>query len=398
MKRLLFKITLLILAVTALSKPVVAQEGKTTIHFFWSNGCPHCAKEKAFLEDLMQEDPGITVKGYETSIYKNALILLRVGKRLNANTSGIPFTVIGDQYFVGYGDDETTGELIKELVQQTRENKTSDIVEEIIEIVPSSTPANTDDPSIPDTIKLPFLGSVNIKQLSLPVLTLVLALADGFNPCAMWVLLFLISLLLGMQDRKKMWLIGSTFIIASGFVYFLFLTAWLNLFLFLGYINWIRMVIGGVALYSGYRYLSDYIKNKDGGCEVVGGNETRKKIFEKARALITEKNLLISLGGIALLAFGINIVEFMCSAGLPAIYTKVLALNSLPTWKYYAYMLFYVTIFMIDDMVVFIIAMTTLKAVGIESKYARYSHLVGGILMLAIGLLMIFKPEILMLG
>ena len=91
-------------------------------------------------------------------------------------------------------------------------------------------------------------------------------------------------------------------------------------------------------------------------------------------------------------------VELVCSAGLPAIYTQILSLSNLPTWQYYFYLGLYILIFMLDDLFVFFTAMFTLKAVGVESKYARYSHLIGGVLMLVIGLLLLFKPEWLMFG
>ena len=192
-----------------------------------------------------------------------------------------------------------------------------------------------------------------------------------------------------------MWILGGSFIAASGFAYFLFLTAWLNLLLFLGFIFWIRILIGLVALGAGAYNLRDFIVNKEGGCEVTG-DEKRQKIFEKLRKISQQKQFLLALGGIILLAFAVNLVELVCSAGLPAIYTQILALSKLPNWQYYLYLLFYIFIFMLDDLIVFIIAMLTLQAIGIESKYARASHLIGGLLMLLIGLLLLFKPELLM--
>ena len=233
-------------------------------------------------------------------------------------------------------------------------------------------------------------------HLSLPVLTFVVALLDGFNPCAMWTLLFLISLLLGMNDRKRMWLLGTTFIAASALVYFLFLAAWLNLFLFLGFIVWVRLVVGLVALVTGGYFLRDYVVNKTGQCQVIGNR--RQKTMEKIRKIIKKKLLLLSLLGIIILAFAVNLVELICSAGLPAIYTQILSLAQLPKWQYYLYLIFYILIFMLDDLIIFFIAMITLQAVGIQSKYSRLSHLIGGILMLIIGCLLLFKPEWLMFG
>jgi len=152
-----------------------------------------------------------------------------------------------------------------------------------------------------------------------------------------------------------------------------------------------------VALGAGGLNLKEYLTNKTGGCKVTG-DEKRRKIFDRIKDITQNKQFIVALFGIVLLAFAVNLVELVCSAGLPAIYTKVLTMSNLPTWQYYIYLLFYILIFMLDDMFIFFTAMVTLHAVGIQSKYARVSHLIGGIMMFVIGLLMLFKPELLMFG
>lgn len=358
------------------ARPALAAE--VVLDFFYGQGCPHCAKEKVFLEKLSQKYPSLTVNKYEIYSHpENSSRLKAIGQELQADTSGVPFTVIGKKYFSGYTDADTTGKAIEtEILRQLGENPT--------EIKPES-------------ISLPLFGKIAVKNLSLPLLTFLVALLDGFNPCAMWTLLFLISLLLGMKDRTRMWALGIAFIITSSFVYFLFLSAWLNLFLFLGLVVWIRLLIGLVALGSGGYYLKDYFTNTRGGCNVMG-DEKRQKMFEKIKNITQKKQFIFALGGIILLAFAVNLVELICSAGLPAIYTKILSLANLPSWQYYLYLIFYIFIFMLDDLFIFFTAMITLQAVGIQSKYSRLSHLIGGLLMLLIGGLLIFKPEWLMFG
>jgi len=200
-----------------------------------------------------------------------------------------------------------------------------------------------------------------------------------------------------MNDRRRMWLLGSVFILASGFVYFLFMSAWLNFFLFLGLVNWIRIAIATLAVYVAIHYLRDFIKNKDGSCQVdLGGN--KQKIFARLKEVVYRKKLIWSLIGIILLAFSVNLLELVCSAGLPAVYTKLLSMSDLTKAQYYLYLFIYIVIFMFDDMAVFVITMTTMKRVNLDTKYARYSHLIGGIVMLILGLLMFFKPEWIMFG
>jgi len=210
----------------------------------------------------------------------------------------------------------------------------------------------------------------------------------------MWVLLFLISLLIGMQDRKRMWILGGTFIFVSAFIYYLFMAAWLNVFLIIGYAAIVRYAIALAAITIGIYYLRRYLKNKDGGCETADYSK-KQQIFEKAKSAVTKNHLAAAVLGIATLAIAVNILELLCSAGLPAIYTKVLSMTPMPKISYYLYLLGYVFFFMIDDLLVFIIAMVTFRAIGIESKYSRYSQLIGGLVMLALGLIMIINPGLL---
>lgn len=391
-----------------------AQETEVNLYLFWSKTCPHCAKEKVFLQEITPDYPNLKIHDYEVNNKDNALLLQRIGKELNIETSGVPITIIGKSHFVGYEDDETTGKVILRLIEKVANEGDADLVGTIIrndeyrnngqpqqttlsldESVEGKENAEVTMENIQRQVKIPILGVFDTKSFSLPVLTVIIAGVDGFNPCAMWTLLFLISLLLGMKDRKRMWILGSAFIVSSAFVYFLFLSAWLNLFLFLGFIIWVRIAIGVVALGAGGYYLYDFINNKTGGCKVTD-DEKRKAIFEKLKSVTQRKGLFLALAGIIALAFAVNLVELICSAGFPAIYTQVLSMANLPRWQYYLYLLLYILVFMLDDLFIFFTAMLTLKATGIQNKYSRYSHLIGGILMVIIGFLMLFKPDWLM--
>lgn len=397
------------------------------IHLFASKTCPHCADEKIFLEDLKIAHPELKIYHYEIAFAQNSKLLTEVAYFLKVNGQGVPFTVIGNQVTVGFSD-LTPGKIYQMLDEQkrqqssdvvinlTKEAQLVPIIEEfkldkiLVErkkndqlLVEKSKEQPKDNSSIDrsqidgDELNLPLFGSINLKEASLPILTVMIAFLDGFNPCAMWVLMFLISLLLGIKNRRRMWLLGGAFIFASGLVYFLFMSAWLNLFLFIGLVSWVRILIGCLALFAAYSYLKDYVKNKDGACQIdLAGRKQR--IFERLKLITHRDNLLWALIGIVALAFMVNLLELVCSAGLPAVYTQVLSLNDLPSWQYYLYLLLYILIFMLDDMVIFVLAMIGMKSVGLNSKYARYSHLIGGILMLLIGLAMLFKPELIMFG
>ena len=250
---------------------------------------------------------------------------------------------------------------------------------------------------IPETIDLPIAGEIQTKNFSLPLLTIIIGGIDGFNPCAMWVLLFLITLLINMKNKKRMWFLGTLFIVASAVVYFLFMSAWLNFFIFLGFLKWIRWAVALFALGAGIYHVRKFIINKNATCKVTG-SEKRRKTFDKIKNIVNRKNLLLASSGIIILAGAVNLVELLCSTGLPAIYTSVLAMAEIPVWHYYMYLLLYILIFMIDDLVIFFIAMSTLKTIGISTKYSRYTGLIGGIIMIIIGVLLVLKPGWLMFG
>lgn len=383
--------------------------GDLNIYLFWGNGCPHCAVEKTYLAEILPEYPNVKLNTYE--IYnnqQNVKFMQKAADELNVNASGVPFLIIGDKEYVGF-DEGTIGKDIKERLQYCTENSCPDSIAGIIHSSTKDTPQTepavesskneTDTAKAEKIINLPFLGEINALDFSLPLLAVIIGVLDGFNPCAMWTLMFLISLLLGMKSRRRMWALGVTFIVASATVYFLFMAAWLQLILFLGFVVWVRTLIGLIAVGGGSYSLFDYFKNRDkgAGCKVTGG-EKRQLVFAKMKDIAHQNSLWLALGGIILLAFAVNLVELVCSAGFPAIFTQVLSLSNLPTWQYYAYIVLYIFFFMLDDIIIFTIAMFTLKATGMSTKYSQLSKVIGGALMLIIGLLLIFKPELLMFG
>ena len=399
-----------------------ADEKVINIHLFYGNGCPHCAAEEEFLSDYLKDRTDVKLYKYEIWYDShNQELLSKVQKEMGTtNKNGVPFTVIGKKTIVGYADGvtdeqikdainyylnndyrdyagEITGKVKKTEVKEDTtkdESKTEDKKENKIEKADDTKDSDQTD----ENVTVPVLGKINAKKVSLPILAVVLGFVDGFNPCAMWILIFLITMLFNMKDRKKMWILGLTFILTSGIVYLMFMLAWLNLATFISKIAFIRLLIAVIALVVGlinvYKYI-DSLKKKDEGCDVVDKKD-RKKIMEKIISITHEKKFIIALFGIMVLAASVNIIELMCSIGIPLLFTQILAMNNLSTFSYMIYMFIYIFFFLIDDIVIFVISMVTLKVTGLSTKYTRYSHLVGGIIMLIIGLLLIIKPELLM--
>ena len=399
-----------------------ADEKVINIHLFYGNGCPHCAAEEEFLSDYLKDRTDVKLYKYEIWYDShNQELLSKVQKEMGTtNKNGVPFTVIGKKTIVGYADGvtdeqikdainyylnndyrdyagEITGKVKKTEVKEDTikdESKTEDKKENKIEKADGTKDSDQTD----ENVTVPVLGKINAKKVSLPILAVVLGFVDGFNPCAMWILIFLITMLFNMKDRKKMWILGLTFILTSGIVYLMFMLAWLNLATFISKIVFIRLLIAVIALVVGlinvYKYI-DSLKKKDEGCDVVDKKD-RKKIMEKIISITHEKKFIIALLGIMVVAASVNIIELMCSIGIPLLFTQILAMNNLSTFSYMIYMFIYIFFFLIDDIVIFVISMVTLKVTGLSTKYTKYSHLVGGIIMLIIGLLLIIKPELLM--
>jgi thiol-disulfide isomerase/thioredoxin len=361
--------------------PALAQD-RAEVFFFWGEGCPHCAKEKVFLEKISEKYPEIEIKSYE--VYNNAEnqeLLKEFAEKYNVGRLAVPLTIIGDKYFLGYQDDEITGRAIEEQIESVLRG--SENAENINEV------------------KVPFFGEIDLSKMSLPVLTITLGALDGLNPCAMRVLLFLIVLLINARSRKRMWLIGGTFLLASGLVYFMLLSAWLNLFLAISYVNLTRTVIGIFAIGIGAWQIKNFIKYRPGVCKMTDGKSglqerIKNRLKNQAEKLVFSPFTFAILGGVILLAVGVNLIEFFCSAGLPAVYTRILALSDLNSFSYYLYLLLYTLIFMLDDIIVLSLAIITLSRVGFTEKYNYWATLIGGILILILGLLLIFKPELLM--
>lgn len=399
-----------------------ADEKVINIHLFYGNGCPHCAAEEEFLSDYLKDRTDVKLYKYEIWYDShNQELLSKVQKEMGTtNKNGVPFTVIGKKTIVGYADGvtdeqikdainyylnndyrdyagEITGKVKKAEVKEDTtkdESKTEDKKENKIEKADDTKDSDQTD----ENVTVPVLGKINAKKVSLPILAVVLGFVDGFNPCAMWILIFLITMLFNMKDRKKMWILGLTFILTSGIVYLMFMLAWLNLATFISKIAFIRLLIAVIALVVGlinvYKYI-DSLKKKDEGCDVVDKKD-RKKIMEKIISITHEKKFIIALLGIMVLAASVNIIELMCSIGIPLLFTQILAMNNLSTFSYMIYMFIYIFFSLIDDIVIFVISMVTLKVTGLSTKYTKYSHLIGGIIMLIIGLLLIIKPELLM--
>jgi glutaredoxin len=338
------------------------------LHVFFHPDCPHCHRAIAFLDS----QPGIAFDLHDVSQEADEALLLLVANQhgIPVDGLGVPFFVRGSRYLVGFGSAETSG---RELLALATEN-----------------PAVGEHDAGGSGVRLPLLGEIDPANYSLLALTALMGLSDGFNPCAMWVLVYLISLIAGIQDQRKIWWLVGTFVLASGILYFLSMTAWLNTFLFVGYIRPLTQLVALVAIGFGADHLYELaVKGGVIVCE-VGDIAQRQRTMQRIRELVAAPVGLASLVLVVGLAFTVNAIEFVCSAALPAVYTHVLALADLTAGEYYGYISLYVTFFMLDDLAIFgLAAFAVQKAVG--TRYAVFSRAAGGAVLISLGAWMLAR-------
>ena len=393
------KILILFLLVFFICPTITFAFGKkeVNVYLFYSETCPHCAAEHKYL-DSIKDKYDLNIYSYEVSNPDSVEKLEKISKYLDVNVTGVPYTVINNTAIVGFGEGMTEDTLLYHIKKARKRSFVDKAGMELGVVEKEETNNNSNKEEDNNTIiNIPIIGELNLKNVSLPIVSILIGLIDGFNPCAMWILLFLISTLIGMKDKKRLWALGLTFLITSSLVYLAFMLSWLSFAKFIGTITWFRMLIAVVALVGAAINLNSYLKtlNEEDGCTVVEAKK-RKKIFKKIKEFTSKQSFLLALLGIMLLAALVNILELACSAGLPVVFTGVLSMNNLSTLEYVLYIGLYILFFMLDDIFIFAVAVKSFQLTGISTKYSKYSHLIGGILMLIIGILLVLKPEWLM--
>jgi hypothetical protein len=243
-----------------------------------------------------------------------------------------------------------------------------------------------------DSVDLPVFGRVNASKVGMPAFTIAIGLVDGFNPCAMWVLLFLLSLLVNLKSRSRMFAIAGVFVLISGLAYFAFMAAWLNVFMFLGYLRGVQITLGVLGIVVGGIHVKDFFAFKK-GVSLSIPESAKPGIYERMRKIVTAETMWAAMAGAIVLAVLVNIVELLCTAGLPALYTNVLMMQGYSAAKNYAYLALYNVAYMFDDSVMVLIAVVTLGRRKLQEKEGRWLKLISGSLILVLGVVMILKPE-----
>ncbi len=425
------------------------ENGQVRLHLylFWSEGCPHCMDAGTFLGQLHRRYSWLRVHGYETSRNRGNLQLYqRMAESLSQRAGQVPAFFFCKQMVLGYESYEQTGRRIETnlvhcynyLVKQQHASlepgrppearrhvasipnimKPAVHVAQLTGAVPlvaiaatsspndSAKPMASPDgeakqlelpPPLPEqkeTVTLPGWGTVPVSEFSLPILTVSLAVCDAFNPCAFFVLLSLLSLLIHTNSRPRMLLIGGCFVLFSGLFYFVFMAAWLNVFLVAGHLQAITVVAGVIAVFMALINIKDYFAFKR-GVSLSIPESAKPGLFDRLRRLVGATRLAPMLLGTLALAAAANSYELLCTAGFPMVFTRALTLHELPTSTYYGYLVLYNTIYVLPLAAIVGVFVITLGSRKLQEREGRILKLLSGNMMLLLGALLLLAPDLL---
>ncbi|HPA56510.1 MAG TPA: hypothetical protein PLT70_03675 [bacterium] len=361
----------------------VSDQDKDVFYFFYSYKCPHCVEAHPFIDKLKKEYPSIIFKDLEVmKVLENRELFKKMIGKLGIQGGGVPTFIFNGKFVVGFQSGHHD-KLIRQMIDMNmsdhqKENCQSEDCKECRE----------------NMIDVPILGKIDAKMVSLPSFTFIIGLLDGINPCAMWVLMFLLTLLVNAKSRKKLIMVGTVFVVSSAVVYFLFMTAWLNIFTFMGVSQYITIALGILALLMGLINIKEFFFFKK-GVSLMIPEKAKPKLFEKMRKIMNNSSFAVSLFGTIALAFFVNLIELGCTIGLPAIYTRVLSVQQISTSVKYFYMALYNAYYVIPLAVIVALFVFTMGKYRFEEKHAKVLKLISGILMITLGAILVFKPDLL---
>ncbi len=361
-------------------------EGEVQVHlyFFWSETCPHCLEARPFVETIPTERPWVIVHSLEVARHpENARRFVALAQSLGQTATAVPTLIACGVMDVGWNDAASTGAALLQRLDQCRTQAQQGVMTGTV-LTPEAV----------KKLRVPLLGEVEMDHLSLPAFTLILAGLDAFNPCAFFVLLFLLSLLTHQKDRRRMSLIGGIFVLTSGLMYFAFMAAWLNVFQLLGAMTWLTLAAGLLAMIVGVVNIKDFFAFGQG--LTLSIPESRKPdIYRRARVVLNAENLPAMLGATILLAIAANFYELLCTAGFPMVYTRLLTLSDLSPGARYGYLAFYNLIYVLPLALIVFVFVRTLGARKLTEREGRLLKLLSGVMMLELGLLLTVAPALL---
>ena len=395
---------------TAHIAPTEQTTQPVAIYFFWGDGCPHCAQAKPFLAALAEKYPNVAVRAYEVwYVEENQLLFQQMAAAYGFEPTAVPTIFIGDRHWVGYA--EQLAPEIEAAVAACASTGCRDAGLGIIPGIPTPVPTAPPDQAVAsvaeaapavaaqaataektDRLSVPWLGTIDLAAQSLAVSTALIAFVDGFNPCSLWVLSMLLALTLNTGSRRKILLVGLVFLSVTALVYMAFITGLFTMFSVISFVGWIQGAVALVAIFFAVVNIKDYFWYKEGLSFTIA-DEQKPGIYRSLRRVLAAGDSTAGLiGATVVLAAGVSLVEFSCTAGFPVLWTNLLITQQVTTATFVALLLLYMLIYQLDELAIFLVAVVTLKAGKLEEKQGRILKLIGGMLMLTLAVVMLINP------
>ena len=390
------------------------QVKKVKIEYFGRKDCKNCANLEKFLKELSTrrddfeyEEHKIDESKEEKAFFDETTSKLKLVK-------GTPIIYVDGHIIQGFNTADTTGKEIENLINS---GKTKDKILTLKEYVESGQSGNVSSNGAVCTgdkvcevpgltkgaenqvlVNIPIINkTVDLTNYSLFTMSMILGTIDGFNPCAMWVLVLFLTALIAVGNKVKMFRVAGLFILAEAVMYFFILNAWIYAWDFVGLDKWVTPIVGIVGIAGGIFFIRNYLKKGDTlECEVTDF-EQRAKISKKIKNIVNKPFTLLTALAIIGLALSVNVIEFACSIGIPQTYTKILQINEVPFWIRQFYTFIYIIGYIIDEKIDFRFALMSINKLQLTTKYSKWVNLFGGILMIILGLIMLFKPSLLIM-
>ncbi len=347
------------------------------LYFFWTLTCPHCTEAHPHVEALPRERPWLRLHDLELTRHADhARLYQALAARVGGEAVSVPAFLFCGEMVVGWESDASTGAYLRQRLDACHARA---VAGEAV--------------AAPAPLRLPLLGELDPADLSLPALTLILAGLDAFNPCAFFVLLFLLSLMAHQKSRARMLAIGGVFVLVSGFMYFAFMAAWLNVFQLFGHLAWVTLAAGALAVFVGVVNVKDFFLFERGLTLSIPASR-KPNLFRRARAILNAEHLPAMLSATLLLAIAANFYELLCTAGFPMVYTRLLTLADLPVAARYGYLAAYNLIYVVPLALIVVLFVRTLGARKLSEREGRLLKLLSGLMMLGLGALLLFAPQL----
>ncbi|NOQ90822.1 MAG: hypothetical protein GQ549_07735 [Gammaproteobacteria bacterium] len=362
------------------------------LYFFWSKKCPHCLKARPDVNAIDKDYPWLKLHSLELTRHpENVQTYIKMAAMFGKEARSVPTFMFCGNLLGGYENTETSGRLLRSHLQACYRFA--------VENNPDNLTAFTSGQDESASIELPFFGKLSADDYSLPALTVFIAGMDAFNPCAFFVLLFLLSMMVHSRSRGRMALIGGIFVFFSGAIYFLFMAAWLNLFIYLGELRLITLIAGCLAVIIALVNIKDYFSFQRGwfkkGFSLTIADDEKPKLFDRMRQLLRLDSLPTVIFATVILAIVANSYELLCTAGFPMVYTRILTLKSLSTESYYLYLLLYNLIYILPLLSIVILFTVKLGSRKLSEQEGMVLKLLSGVMMLMLGLLLVVAPQLL---